>query len=135
MEPEGPEHLLVLTTECLDFTGSGLWNARTRGSCCIGQGWMAPEDVPSSVKAAILRGRTRKFFCWEVEDEGAGERLKSCHFFSWCTVNTAVPATCQDSIYSRTHGLCPAFPRTSLTAEENVSWVRNKQEAMFSCTV
>lgn len=49
-----PEHWV------LGFEGSGLWNAKTRWSCCTGQGWMAQEDVPSSVKEAILRGRTGK---------------------------------------------------------------------------
>lgn len=47
---------------------------------------------------------------------------------------TCDPVTSQDSIYHMTHGLCSAFPSTSLTVEERTPQVR-KQEAMFSCTV
>lgn len=72
---------LVLSTGCLDFTCSGLWNAKTRGSCCMGQGWKGQKDVPSSAKAAILGGRTGTC-CWEVGDEGAGKKPKSCDFWN-----------------------------------------------------
>jgi len=80
-----------------DSTGSGLWNPKTRGPCCTGQGHVVEESDPPSVKTELLGGRTRKC-CWQVQDEDAGERLKyfgSEYAFRNQDTN-AVPVTSKD---------------------------------------
>lgn len=71
---------------------------------------MVQEGDPHSVKTELLGGRTRKC-CWEVQDEGAGERLKrfgsEYAFWNWGT--NAVPVTSKDSNYCGMHGLCRCF--------------------------
>lgn len=101
---------LVILNQCSEFTGSGLWNAKTRGSCFIGQGRIVQEDDPPSVKTQVLGGGTRKS-CWEVQDEGAGERLRNfgSEYAFWNRGANAVPVMSKDNIYCGMRGLCCYF--------------------------
>lgn len=71
---------------------------------------MVQEDDAPSVKIELLGERTRKC-CWQVQVEGAGERLKNFGseyvFWNWGT--NAVPVTSKDIIYCGMHWLCQSF--------------------------
>lgn len=95
---------------------------------------MVQEDDPSSVKTELLGGRTQKC-CWEVQDEGAGERLKNFGskqaFWNWGT--KAVSVTFKDNICCGMHGLCGYFQQqVSLFKKHTVGKKINKRKYFFT---